>query len=84
MKNWEFFGYVLLGLLFKIIIFLVLAAIGWWLWGWIIVGALKLPQLTYLQFAGLMFLIRIILPTYTKDDKKDLIIPMIDKEDDKE
>lgn len=84
MINWEFFGYVLLGLLFKIIIFLVLAAIGWWLWGWIAVGALKLPQLTYLQFVGLMFLIRIILPTYTKEDSKDLIIPMIDKEDDKE
>ena len=60
-------GFIILAL----IVNLILAAIGVWLWKVIIVAVFGLPALTYWQFYGLLVLIRILLPKSRVKVKKE-------------
>lgn len=55
-----------------ILICLIETWIGWWLWGVIAVAIFALPELTFLQFFGLMWLLSILIPhTSALTAKKD-------------
>ena len=47
-------------LIVAILLALIYAAIGWWLWGTIMVSIFGLPQLTFAQFCGLYALCNIL------------------------
>lgn len=47
-------------LIVAILLALIYAAIGWWLWGIIMVSIFGLPQLTFAQFCGLYALCNIL------------------------
>lgn len=54
-----------------IVLLLVEAIVGVWLWGVIMVGIFGLPALTFWQFYGLIVLLHILLPSPISTKKKD-------------
>jgi len=64
--------FAIVGAICVIIILALLGAlIGCWLWGVIAVGVFGLPALTFWQFYGLMILIHILFPSTTiRSNKK--------------
>ena len=59
-------------LIVSILLALIYAAIGWWLWGVIMVSIFGLPQLTFAQFCGLYALCNILFKsTFTRTIKEE-------------
>lgn len=57
--------------LIALVLLLIVAAVGVWLWGLIAVNIFGLPALTYWQFYGLLILLRILLPYNNSNKNKE-------------
>ena len=53
-------GKAIWSLIVAILLVVVCMALGWWLWGVIMVSIFELPQLTFVQFCGLYVLCSIL------------------------
>ena len=52
-------------------VYLVSAAIGLWLWGMVMVEVFGLPNLTFWQMYGLMWLVRLLIPNHSRINSDD-------------
>ena len=64
-------GAVVMALIIALTFGFIGAAIAVWLWKLIIIPVFNAPEISYWQMYGLLFLVRIILPTSTKTVEKN-------------